>query len=364
MSDDEYERPEDVEARGEREMTGTSSLPITIRSASPSPSRSRSPPSITVRDQGREATIERTIGPVPAAHATGSSSTMETLHGRGWGEAPTYLEAMSAIDPDAPQRPTTQIPAPRSSALQRTASGFKELLTRPFGPGAFRSPNAGGESGQSTPASGSRSRAGSTSALLHPTMSRFSTATSATGGDYPSPWASTHSLLISPPVPNSALRASFDGTSIPKSGLTKEQMRFLSSNEAVNLVGIRMDEVPAHKRRRRSDMSGHGTPGSPRRRSEEVEELPPPSWEQLDGERRRSEAYDRRNLAVPVAESAPNSSTSWNDNGEASDEQAEETRENTAEVESSETTQPQETTEGEAVGASSEPNAVSHEQTR
>lgn len=47
-------------------------------------------------------------------------------------------------------------------------------------------------------------------------------------------------------------------------------------------------------------MSGQGTPGSPRRASEEMDELPPPSWEQLDGERRRSEAHDRRNLALPV----------------------------------------------------------------
>jgi hypothetical protein len=41
-------------------------------------------------------------------------------------------------------------------------------------------------------------------------------------------------------------------------------------------------------------MSGNVSPGS------EAGDLPPPSWEQLDGERRQSEAYDRRNLATPV----------------------------------------------------------------
>lgn len=276
MSDDEYDRSGDLADVPEIEMTGISSVPITIRSASPSPSPSPNPSPPT-------ADIGTTPQTAPAA-----STSMQAIQDQGWGEAPTYLEAMSALNPDAP-RPS-QVPPPRPGALQRTASGFRDLITRPFAPGAFRSPPTADAS--STPAGG-RSRAGSTSALLHPTTSRFSIASTA---DYPSPWASTHSLLISPPVPNSAMRASFDGSSIPKGGLTKEQMRFLSSNKAVNLVGIRLEDVPSH-RRRRSDMSGHG---SPARRPSDTDELPPPSWEQLDGERRRSEAYDRRNLALPV----------------------------------------------------------------
>jgi hypothetical protein len=70
-------------------------------------------------------------------------------------------------------------------------------------------------------------------------------------------------------------------------------MKFLSSKEAVALVGVKLEDVPAHKRRK-SAMSGSPSPGS------EAGDLPPPSWEQLDGERRQSEAYDRRNLATPV----------------------------------------------------------------
>ena len=281
MSDDGFDERDEDDAEAEAEV-GNDSLPITIRS----PSRSRSPPSITISQN-------------PTGDAGDiSSSSITSLQNQGWGEAPTYLEAMSALDPDAPQR--TQVPAPKPGALQRTASGFKELLTRPFAPGSFRSPAGPPVSGTSgTPTgstpNGGRSRSGSTSALLHPTISRYSTTSTV---DYPSPWASSHSLLISPPVPNSAMRASFDGTSIPKGGLTKEQMRFLSSNEAVNLVGIRMEDIGARKQRRRSEFSGPGAPASPGR--DEGGELPPPSWEQLDGERRMSEAFDRRNLAIPV----------------------------------------------------------------
>jgi hypothetical protein len=87
---------------------------------------------------------------------------------------------------------------------------------------------------------------------------------------------------------------------MPKGGLTKEQMRFLSSSEAANLVGTRLDEVPSH-RRRRSELSPQGSPGTPDSRGvSELDDTPPPSWEQLDGERRRSEAFDRRNLASAV----------------------------------------------------------------
>lgn len=295
MSDDAFDEREEDYADDE---TGNESVPITTRS----PSRSRSPPSITIsQGPGGDAGITLNRGPAgdAAGDATGagdiSSSSITTLQNQGWGEAPTYLEAMSALDPDAPQRP--QVPAPKPGALQRASSGFKELLTRPFAPGSFRSPAGppvSGVSGSST-ANGGRSRSGSTSALLHPTISRYSTASTV---DYPSPWASSHSLLISPPVPNSAMRASFDGTSIPKGGLTKEQMRFLSSNEAVNLVGIRMEDIGARKQRTRSDFSGAGIPASPR--LDEGGELPPPSWEQIDGERRMSEAFDRRNLAIPT----------------------------------------------------------------
>ena len=70
-------------------------------------------------------------------------------------------------------------------------------------------------------------------------------------------------------------------------------MKFLSSKEAVALVGVKMEDVPHHKRRK-SAINGNASPES------EARDLPPPSWEQSDGERRQSEAYDRRNLATPV----------------------------------------------------------------
>jgi len=89
------------------------------------------------------------------------------------------------------------------------------------------------------------------------------------------------------------MRASFDGSDIPRGGLNEAQMKFLSSKEAVALVGVKLEDVPAHKRRK-SVISGNASPRS------EAGDLPPPSWEQLDGERRQSEAYDRRNLATPV----------------------------------------------------------------
>lgn len=284
--DEQHVRIETVEERDEDEqqgLVGNRHVPITIRSASPSGSRSSLERDLADGGDGRPTMIQ-TAPPL--------GQSMEMLQTRPRDEAPSYLEAMSSHDPDAP-RPV-QVPGPRPSALQRTASGFREFITKPFAPGSFRStaldPTPGRQRGAST-----------SSNLLHPTMSRYSTASASTGADYPSPWASSHSLLISPPVPNTAVRASFDGASIPKGGLTKEQMRFLSSSEAANLMGTRLDEVPAHKRRRRSELSPHGSPGSDHAgRGAELGDIPPPSWAQLEGERRRSEAYDRRNLAVAV----------------------------------------------------------------
>jgi hypothetical protein len=259
---------EDLEEES-MEMTQTT-VPITIRSASPSRSRSRShSPTGDLADS-----MPLTIRSAPPL-----GQSMETLQSQGWGEAPTYLEAMSSHNPDAPLPP--QVPAPRPSALQRTATGFRDLISKPFAPGSFRLPTSYAQ----------RDRPSTSSSLLHPTTSRFSTAS--TSSDYPSPWASSHSLLISPPVPHTAMRASFDGTDIPRGGLNEAQMKFLSSKEAVALVGVKLEDVPAHKRRK-SAMSGNASPGS------EAGDLPPPSWEQLDGERRQSEAYDRRNLATPV----------------------------------------------------------------
>jgi hypothetical protein len=267
------------------EITQTA-VPITIRPASPSslPSRTRS--NSPTGDIADSTPLTTRSAPLPG-------QSMEMLQSQGWGEAPSYLEAMSSHDPDAPLPP--QVPAPRPSALQRTATGFRDLITKPFAPGSFRLPTTS----QSTQQRQRDRGASTSSSLLHPTTSRFSTASS----EYPSPWASSHSLLISPPVPNTAMRASFDGSDIPRGGLNEAQMKFLSSKEAVALVGVKLEDVPAHKRRR-SAMSGVGSPapGSPggTRRGSDAGDLPPPSWEQLDGERRQSEAFERRNLATPI----------------------------------------------------------------
>lgn len=45
-------------------------------------------------------------------------------------------------------------------------------------------------------------------------------------------------------------------------------------------------------------MSGQATPASDA--GSESGDVPPPSWQQLDGERRQSEAFERRNLATPI----------------------------------------------------------------
>lgn len=281
MSDEYEDDVPEVQEEGQ-EMINTA-VPITIRPASTrslSLSRSRSRPQSPTGDLSEG--IPLTTRSAPLLGSSGQS--METLQNQGWGEAPTYLEAMSSHNPDTPL--PALVPSPRPSALQRTASGFKDLITKPFAPGSFRpaQPQRQRDRGPST-----------SSSLLHPTTSRFSTASTST--EYPSPWASSHSLLISPPVPNSAMRASFDGSDIPRGGLNPAQMKFLSSKEAVELVGVKLEDVPAHKRRRSAQGSSSGT-----RRGSVLgtDDAPPPSWEQLDGERRQSEAFDRRNLATPV----------------------------------------------------------------
>lgn len=253
------------------------------------------------------------------------SSTRPNSTGRGWGQAPTYLEAMSALNPDdpLPQPPRGDIPEPKrtstslaSGTIRRTASGIRDLLSRPFGPSSFRGPSAYPGSSNSGVGNSGRPRAESQSSLLHPTTSRFSTVSSS---QYNSPWASTASLLISPPVPNTARRASFNPKEMPKRGLTDQQMKFISSSEALNLVGVQLEETPNQRRRRRSeaaylDVEGIASPGSSRSRSraasfgpmdaemvvEEGSDRPPPSWEEVNGERRRNEAAERRELARPI----------------------------------------------------------------
>lgn len=221
------------------------------------------------------------------AEQGGSRRTLSNVSRRGWGEAPTYLEAMSSptyLDSTSPSLESgLGVPAPRAqpSLRTRTSSSFRELLNRAgltFAPSAFRDGSNRHEMTQT-------SRHSSTSLLLQPQSSRLSSVTSytartsrehsreTTASPMGSPWASTHSLQISSPVPNSAVRASFVGSSIPRAGLSDDQMRFLSSSEAVNLVGVKMEDVPATKKKRRKSVLGLEDDGTA-----------PPSWDEVNAQ--------------------------------------------------------------------------------
>ncbi|ORY24289.1 hypothetical protein BCR39DRAFT_507514 [Naematelia encephala] len=215
------------------------------------------------------------------------SRVRDSLSRRGWGEAPTYLEAMSSpfFSSSNSNAELGGVPAPKTNLRERTTSGFRGLLSRAgLAPSAFH--GTGGRPMTQRPSS-------QASLLLQPTTSRMSTLTS---GTVTSPWASTNSLLISSPLPNSAMRASFE---IPRAGLSDDQMRFLSSSEAVNLAGTRLDEPPAWKKRRRaSSAATTGLLGTPEAEGEAGGPLP--SWDELDQERRMTEAAQRRDLSRPV----------------------------------------------------------------
>jgi hypothetical protein len=234
----------------------------------------------------------------PPGSVPGPTRSASRVSRRGWGEAPTYLEAMSS--PSYPQDIEANADVPPSR--KRTSSGFRDLLARAgltFSPPSLR-PARGNSINMSQ-----RRPESSTSLLLQPQMSRISSNTSITpSSPYLTPWASTHSLPhISSPVLNSAVRASFDETTMPRAGLSDQQMRFLSSSEAVNLVGIKLGDPPARKKRRRSEaglsmhLTGAENPGvdSPGEAGED-----PPTWDEVDEERRRREAEIRRGLARPI----------------------------------------------------------------
>lgn len=285
---------------------------------------------------------------------------------RGWGEAPTYLEAMSSPS-FANSSTEAGVPPPRQRSIrERTSSSFRDLLSRsgfssagtaPSSYPSSRYPGLGQGSAEMTERRNGPngailpgSRHSSTSLLLQPQTSRLSTNTTLTAASitfpshlgrqrsgsgspspYPSPWASSHSLVISPPVPNTAMRASFDEGRLPKAGLSDDQMRFLSSSEAVNMVGVKMGDVPKHKKNRRGSSamamrndgsSSFGESTSRASLSDQEEFMGqqdqegttstalPPSWHQVDEERRRKEAESRKGLSRPVNAVEGGSSTS------------------------------------------------------
>ncbi|KAK6908239.1 hypothetical protein I203_102240 [Kwoniella mangroviensis CBS 8507] len=244
----------------------------------------------------------------------------ESLARRSWGLTPTYLEAMSAPLVYASSDPTTanqDVPPPRNLRT-RTSSTFRGLLSR----AGFTQNAPPPSSAQMMEIRNDRNRTrngeSSTSLLLQPTTSRASSSFAFGRSRSPStastPWESTNSLLISSPLPNTAMRASFDSTTLPRAGLSEDQMKFLASKEAINVVGKKIDDVPEYKRRRRSRTRGEGLSvdegvGGRRRASSassdvrlddgEGEGDRLPSWEMSENTRRNQEAYERRNLNRP-----------------------------------------------------------------
>ncbi|OCF43543.1 hypothetical protein I317_02560 [Kwoniella heveanensis CBS 569] len=258
----------------------------------------------------------------------------DTLGRRGWGEAPTYLEAMSSpLTPSAypaqtPSPVSADVPPPRDLRT-RTSSTFRGLLSKA---GFTYAPSRHDQQM-------SQSRTSSTSLLLQPTTSRLSSMSFRPNSPGSSPGASTLSLVISSPIPDTAVRASFDSARLPKAGLSDDQMRFLGSKEALNVAGVKLNNVPDNKKRRRRSealsvdetlfggRSRGGSVGSSsgarawdrtglgamqvegseslRRDSESSAEFEegqalPPSWEQSENLRRQNQAFERRNLAKPV----------------------------------------------------------------
>jgi len=259
---------------------------------------------------------------------------------RGWGEAPSYTVAAGdyPLRSDAHHPPSTAlsndhdlehsaVPAPRTPDPQsstfdlaaRTKSGIKHLFNRStFAPSAMRHVS-------SPPSNTHHTHSHSLSSLLlspQTTRSSFTPQPPIQGqeGSTPtsalSPWQSTTSLNISSPLPHSAIRASFDSSHLPKGGLSELQMKFLGSSEALSLAGVRLDDPPRSARGRRRGVSDSGSAtvniaGNFVERGNAVEDvgMKPgndeaggelPSWDQVEGERRRDQAFDRRNLGRPV----------------------------------------------------------------
>ena len=232
----------------------------------------------------RASSPDRPVEPQSASAVSTLSRAIGSLTRGSWGETPTYLEAMS---PDSRYiAAEAGVPPPRDSISHNRSNSLRGFLSRAgLTPGSYRAPN---RQRLMTERPGS-----STSLLLQPQSSRLSTLTSATP-PYNSPWASTHSLNISSPVPNSAVRASFE---VPRAGLSDDQMRFLGSSEAVNVAGVKLGQPPVGRRRNRTEAAA---PPEPEGRTDRP--APPPSWDQVNDERRRGEAEARRSLARAVGQ--------------------------------------------------------------
>ncbi|WWC88722.1 uncharacterized protein L201_003635 [Kwoniella dendrophila CBS 6074] len=301
-----------------------------------------SPSPITDESPHQSQTTRLSSNSDPSPHQRSDSlARRESLARRSWGLAPTYLEAMSSplSYPESSDNSSTTVP--KDTLRTRTSSTFRGLLSR----AGFNQPSAPSSSRSTQQMRENRNS--STSLLLQPTTSRMSTNTATSSymlsrSRSPStsttniasnpitglPWESTNSLLmISSPMPNTTLRSSFDSSSLPKAGLSEDQMKFLSSKEAINTIGIKFnnndnDETPQYRKRSKSKSTVQGNSsidltflryqnqaegsgiGPSRRGSNEnrhEEEISLPSWEMSEQLRRQNEAFERRNLSRPVS---------------------------------------------------------------
>ncbi len=284
---------------------------------------------------------------------------------RGWAEIPTYDEATgagagaaprvsdatipvgfasqhdNANDDDRVPRPRASIFGPLFSRITGQRAGASSVSATATSNDVLMSPYHAAPATESGPPMASRSAGQSlTSLLLHPTQTRDSTASTATSR-HPAPAtgrtsrSSSGSFLppaslfhaydpaglpnesalslaalqppISAPVPGSLLRT---GTIAPKKGFTAEQIKFLSSTENINVIGMPVDELErvgtresvGPGRRRRSTNAGlsirTGSVGETNR--------PPPTWtDVVEDDRRRSSSSMMRAGPALVPNTAP-----------------------------------------------------------
>lgn len=183
-------------------------------------------------------------------------------HGITRGDAPTYLEAMSSPSLDEYNNIDNN-DARASTMRERKSSGIRHFLSR-----AHLLPHRPNSHSQSRSSIASTHHLETLSSThLLPSTSRLSTPSLRSAPLPPSSFShpltltplhpftsrtsnSTHSLIIGSPIPSTAIRASFDLASMPRAGLSDDQMRFLSSSEAVNLAGVRMEDPPPPRWRR------------------------------------------------------------------------------------------------------------------
>ena len=217
--------------------------------------------------------------PAPPYHPTRTNTSLSAGILRG--DAPTYLEAMSTPDLTSEAYAYAVVPAPaqpRQTMRGRTSETFRNLLHRTHLIPSRPPPSA---SSVLLPLH-LRNASGSNTLLLRPISSHTPSVPSSprTPGHGPGPGPNRHSnnpyrhslanssfhtprnssysLVIGSPIPSTAVRAGFILEDLPRAGLSEDQMRFLASSEAVNLVGVRLDGPAAPGVGRERSRPGHG----------------------------------------------------------------------------------------------------------